>query len=76
MRGRRLSSPESVLAYAIGPDTKGTLSPLLYCLGIAASFWNQWVARAFYVAVALMWLVPDRRIELSLRKRSKGLGVG
>ena len=39
------------------------MSPVLYCLGIAASFRYPWVAGGIYVFVALMWLVPDRRIE-------------
>jgi uncharacterized membrane protein len=62
--------PHSVLAYAIGRDWKGNSSPVLYCLGIAASFWNQWAAGAVYVFVALMWLIPDRRIERTLMKRA------
>ena len=48
---------------ALGRDVKGKISPLLYCLGIGLSFVNRWIALALYVAVALMWLVPDRRIE-------------
>ncbi|MBC6989741.1 MULTISPECIES: TMEM175 family protein [Hymenobacter] len=59
--------PDSVLAHALGKDLKGKLSPLLYCLGIAASFVNSWVAGAFYVFVALIWLVPDRRIARMLK---------
>lgn len=61
------NGPDSVLASAIGRDVKGKLSPLLYCLGIAASFWLPWVAGAAYVVVALMWLVPDRRIGRMMR---------
>jgi uncharacterized membrane protein len=61
------SGPGSVLEAAIGRDLKGKMSPVLYCLGIAASFWNPWVAGGIYVAVALMWLVPDRRIERQLK---------
>ncbi len=57
----------SVLAHAIGRDLKGKSSPPLYSLGILASFWNQWVAGGIYVFVALMWLVPDRRIERTLQ---------
>ncbi len=56
----------SRLAAAVGRDTKGKISPVLYASGIAASFLNNWVALGFYVIVALMWLVPDRRIESSL----------
>jgi len=63
------NGPDSVLAYAIGRDAKGKASPVLYSLGIAASFWNPWAAGAFYVGVAMMWLVPDRRIERTMRKK-------
>jgi TMEM175 potassium channel family protein len=55
--------PSSVLKRAVGADWKGKLSPLLYVAAIGASFWTHWIAQAVYVAVALMWLVPDRRIE-------------
>lgn len=57
---------DSLLAHAVGRDWKGKLSPVLYGLGIAASFWSSWLAGAAYVSVALMWLVPDRRIERTL----------
>jgi len=53
----------SVLATAVGRDWKGKLSPVLYCVGIAASFWQPWVAGLVYVGVALLWLVPDKRIS-------------
>ena len=55
--------PNSVLKRAVGTDWKGKLSPLLYVGAIGASFWTHWIAQAIYVAVALMWLVPDKRIE-------------
>jgi uncharacterized membrane protein len=54
---------DSRLAAAIGRDFKGKLSPLLYAAGIAASFVRPWIAGCIYVFVALMWLIPDRRIE-------------
>jgi uncharacterized membrane protein len=54
---------ESLLAKAVGNDRKGKISPLLYAIAIAAAFWNQWLSDALYVLVAIMWLVPDRRIE-------------
>ena len=54
---------ESLLARATGRDFKGKLSPLLYALAIALAFANPWLSCAIFVAVALMWLVPDRRIE-------------
>jgi len=53
----------SLLAKAIGRDVKGKLSPVLYALAVALAFVQQWAAEGLYVLVALMWLVPDRRIE-------------
>ena len=58
----------SILAHAVGRDLKGKLSPVGYALGIAAAFWHPWISAAFYVAVALMWLIPDPRIERELSK--------
>jgi uncharacterized membrane protein len=46
---------------------KGKASPLLYAAGIVGAFIATWIALAFYVLVALMWLVPDRRIESTIR---------
>jgi uncharacterized membrane protein len=57
---------ESLLKTAIGVDFKGKISPILYLAGIVMAFVSEWVAGALYVAVALMWLVPDRRIERRL----------
>jgi uncharacterized membrane protein len=54
---------ESKLARALGKDWKGKLSPVLYATGIGASFIRPWLAGWIYLGVALMWLVPDRRIE-------------
>jgi uncharacterized membrane protein len=59
----RADKEGSMLATAVGNDTKGKLSPVLYGLGIALAFVNRWLAIAVYVVVALMWLVPDRRVE-------------
>jgi uncharacterized membrane protein len=53
----------SLLATAIGRDLKGKLSPLLYCLGIGLCFVDRWLGVAVYVVVALIWLIPDRRVE-------------
>jgi TMEM175 potassium channel family protein len=58
-----LEGPGSILAAAVGHDWKGRVSPLLYALGIALAFLRPWIAGAVYVSGALMWLVPDRRIE-------------
>ena len=55
--------PNSVLAKAFGRDWKGKISPLLYALAIVLSFVHERLAQALYALVAVMWLVPDRRIE-------------
>ena len=60
--------PDSTLAAALGGDTKGKLSLALYVAAIPLAFVNQWVSDALYVAVALIWLVPDPRIEMSYRR--------
>ena len=57
----------SVLARAVGNDVKGKLSPILYGTAILASFIEQRIAHGLYILVAIMWLVPDRRIEHTLR---------
>ena len=56
----------SLLRSAVGSDWKGRASPLLYAAGIAGAFLSHWIAQAIYLGVALMWLVPDRRIERAL----------
>ena len=56
----------SVLRQAVGTDWKGRLSPVLYLCGIALTFYRPGIGQAIYVAVALIWLVPDRRIERTL----------
>jgi uncharacterized membrane protein len=53
----------SVLRTALGGDLKGKISPLFYCVGIGLSFVEPGLALAMYVCVALVWLVPDRRLE-------------
>jgi uncharacterized membrane protein len=59
----RQEGPDSMLGAAVGKDWKGRVSPLLYALGIALAFLRPWIAGVVYLSVALMWLVPDRRIE-------------
>jgi TMEM175 potassium channel family protein len=54
---------ESLLAAAIGRDWKGKLSPAIYLTAISLSFVSAWIAEALYVSVALIWFIPDRRIE-------------
>ena len=62
----KADGPESLLAQAIGKDWKGNASVLLYLVAIPLTFFSEWMAEAIYVGVALMWLVPDRRIERAL----------
>jgi hypothetical protein len=62
----RLHGPQSALALAFGSGFKGRISPVLYAIGIAAAFVHPWIACGFYVAVAVMWFIPDRRIERRL----------
>ena len=62
----RAEGEDSRLRIAIGSDAKGKISPLLYCLGIGLSFAEPWLGLAMYVLVALIWLVPDRRVERHL----------
>jgi uncharacterized membrane protein len=58
----------SVLRRAVGKDWKGKLSVVAYVAGIVASFLVHWLAQAIYVAVALAWLIPDRRIERTVEE--------
>jgi uncharacterized membrane protein len=62
----RAQGPASKLAAAVGTDRKGKVSAGLYALAIPLAFVHQAIAIALYVAVALMWLIPDRRIEATL----------
>src|SRR5579872_5987880 len=63
----RLHGRGGVLAKALGKDYKGKLSTVLYLIAIPSAFLAPWIAQAIYVAVALMWLCPDRRIERALK---------
>jgi uncharacterized membrane protein len=60
--------PDSILKRAVGGDWKGKLSPVLYAVAIPLAFWWRWVSLGLYVVVALIWLIPDRRIEKVLRE--------
>jgi len=62
---------DSLLAVAVGKDVKGKLSQALYIIAIAATTITPRIAWALYVAVALIWLIPDRRIERALAERNK-----
>jgi uncharacterized membrane protein len=59
----RLEGPRSKLAMAVGADRKGQISTALYIAAVPLAFVHQLIADAIYISVALMWLVPDRRIE-------------
>jgi uncharacterized membrane protein len=63
--------PDSVLAEAIGADRKGKLSPVIYLIAIAATQIDPWISESLYVAVALIWLIPDRRIERVVARAPK-----
>jgi uncharacterized membrane protein len=58
----------SVLATAVGRDRKGKLSMALYCTAILLSFVHPWISNGIFVLVALIWFIPDRRIERTLAK--------
>lgn len=58
-----LHGKESLLAQALGKDLKGNLSPILYIISIPAAFYSTWVSGSIYILVAIIWLIPDRRIE-------------
>ena len=60
--------PESLLAKAIGKDRKGTWSVFAYALAIPLAFVNHWFAQAIYLGIALLWLVPDKRVEKVLAR--------
>src|SRR5436190_21011809 len=62
---------DSLLAQAIGGDWKGKLSPVLYFAAIPLAFVSPWIAGGIYVVVALLWLIPDRRIERKLEERGE-----
>jgi uncharacterized membrane protein len=64
----RKQGTRSVLASALGSDVKGKISPILYAAAIILAFVSPWLSIAIYVLVAVMWLVPDRRIENVLRE--------
>jgi len=61
-----VNGPECALALAVGSDWKGKASPLFYLAAIPLAFVSPWISCALYVAVAMIWLVPDRRIERRL----------
>jgi uncharacterized membrane protein len=66
----RAEGEESLLREAVGRDLKGKLSPVLYVSGIALSFVTPWLGIALYTVVAIVWLVPDRRLEGYVREHA------
>jgi uncharacterized membrane protein len=66
----RTQGPESILKRALGGDWKGRLSPLFYIAAIVAAFRTTWIAELILVVVAVIWLVPDRRIEVALTRHA------
>jgi uncharacterized membrane protein len=62
---------QSLLKTAIGSDWKGKASPFLYALAIICSFWSPVTSQAIYALVALLWLIPDRRIERTLSRTTR-----
>lgn len=59
----KCNGPNSKLARAVGNDRKGKVSLLIYVLAIPLAFVRPWIALAIYVAIAMIWFIPDRRIE-------------
>jgi len=57
---------DSLLRRAVGNDWKGKTSPILYAVAIPCALWRPWLAMGIYTLVALLWLIPDRRIERAL----------
>jgi len=67
----RIEGPDSPLATAVGKDWKGKLSPVLYLAGILLAFFIPWLACGMYAVTAIIWFVPDRRIERVLNDQHK-----
>jgi uncharacterized membrane protein len=65
----RSQGADSILKKAIGRDWKGKLSPVLYIAAIVATLLTPWIAEVIFVASALIWLIPDRRIENTLTRK-------
>jgi uncharacterized membrane protein len=59
---------DSILKKALGKDLKGKVSPVLYLLGIMSSFISVWISGALFILVAIIWLIPDGRIEKALKE--------
>jgi uncharacterized membrane protein len=64
----KLEGKDSVLYQAVGNDKKGKISMICYILGIVVAFVSPWISGLLYTAVALVWIIPDRRIEKQINK--------
>jgi uncharacterized membrane protein len=64
----RSQGHDSILKHAVGKDIKGKMSPVLYIIGIGLAWVSPWASGLMYVLVALMWLIPDKRIEKILQR--------
>ncbi len=62
----KVHGKDSLLAQALGKDRKGNISPILYIIAIPVALYNAWIAGGIYILVALIWIIPDRRIERAL----------
>ncbi len=62
----KLHGEDSLLATSIGDDFKGKISVVIYVVGILVSFYNSWISFGLYCCVAVMWFIPDKRIEKRL----------
>jgi uncharacterized membrane protein len=67
----RNEGSDSLLAQAVGRDWKGRASPIIYTVAILSTLIHPWIAGALYALVALMWLIPDRRIERAVTTAKK-----
>ncbi len=67
----RADGTASQLRVAVSSDVKGKVSPLLYCMGIGLTFVDRWLGVAIYAVVAMIWLVPDRRVERHLASQTE-----
>ncbi len=68
----RVEGRDSTLAEALGTDFKGKISPLLYLAGIVLAAVDTMISEALYVLVALLWLVPDKRVERAMHQSRRG----
>ncbi len=68
---RRLHGPETAFARGLGSDVKGRISIVIYLAAIGLAFVDRWIALALYVAVAVIWFVPDRRFERQIKEEPR-----